>query len=125
MCDVRKDFELIHKIKGAKGSIRDIKIERDCVAVVGMDRFLRVFDYTTNEKISSVYLKHITNKVLFDGSTMDDVFKEEEKEKVVEAQAPVKTEDSKPTKLGKRKRKDSGLDSFGLMDDAKNKKLYE
>lgn len=54
-------------LKGAAGSIRQMRLSSDGqhLACVGLDRFLRVYDTTTNKLESSVYLKNRLNTCVF------------------------------------------------------------
>ena len=69
--DVRSSRRLA-TLNGCAGSVRSMKSNASgsAVAVVGLDRFLRRFDTTTNRLSSSVYLKNRLNCCLFvDDST--------------------------------------------------------
>lgn len=66
MLDRRKNYRMLRKMLGAKGSVRDADVvqvgnQKEVVLTVGCDRFLRVFDPTVRIKRQSelchLYLK--------------------------------------------------------------------
>lgn len=71
-CDLRMNFRMVHKFKGAKGSIRDIAVQANYVACIGLDRYLRVYHHETKETLANVYLRQKLNTVLIDSSTVED-----------------------------------------------------
>ena len=66
------NFRLVHKLKGSKGTIRDIGVAGDFVAWIGLDRYLRVYDHNTQESLANIYLKQKLNSLLIDNSTVDE-----------------------------------------------------
>lgn len=70
--DIRVNFRTVHRLKGAKGTIRDLAVEKDFVAWVGLDRYLRVYHHETRETVGSVYMKQKLNSVLIDPESADD-----------------------------------------------------
>lgn len=61
----------LHTLKGAAGSIRRMALSSDGqeLACVGLDRFLRTYDTSTNKMTSAVYLKNRLNTCLFVGDS--------------------------------------------------------
>ena len=57
----------VHTLKGAAGSIREMTLSEDGqqLACVGLDRFLRVYDTSSNKLTSSIYLKNRLNTCVF------------------------------------------------------------
>ena len=55
--DARMDLKVVHKMKGAKGSSRDLDVDGERIASVGLDRFLRVWNWRTGETVHNAYLK--------------------------------------------------------------------
>ena len=69
--DIRMNFRLVHKLKGSKGTIRDIGVASNIVACIGLDRYLRIYDHNTQESLSNIYLKQKLNTLLIDNSTVN------------------------------------------------------
>jgi len=86
VCDWRKDLDIVHALKGSKGSIKDIKISNDLVATVGLDRFLRVSNYKTREVVQNIYLKQKLTKLIIEEGAIGKAKEEEEKEIKVEVE---------------------------------------
>jgi len=57
----------VHTLKGAAGSIREMALSEDGqqLACVGLDRFLRVYDTSSNKLTNSIYLKNRLNACVF------------------------------------------------------------
>lgn len=66
------NFRMVHKFKGAKGSIRDVAVQDNYVACIGLDRYLRVYHHETKETLANVYLRQKLNTVLIDPTTVQE-----------------------------------------------------
>ena len=75
----------VHTLKGASGSIREMSLSEDGkhLACVGLDRFLRVYDTTSNKLAHSIYLKNRLNTCVFVAGKMPAVVKEATKKRAV------------------------------------------
>lgn len=69
----------LHTLKGAAGSIRKMMLSSDGqeLACVGLDRFLRTYDTSSNKMTSAVYLKNRLNTCLIVGDNRSMRSKEE------------------------------------------------
>eukprot|EP00475_Leptophrys_vorax_P025380 TRINITY_DN3555_c0_g1_i1.p1 TRINITY_DN3555_c0_g1~~TRINITY_DN3555_c0_g1_i1.p1 ORF type:complete len:435 (+),score=85.28 TRINITY_DN3555_c0_g1_i1:73-1305(+) len=67
--DLRKNLMLNGAYKGNRGSVRDFVFSEDgeFLATVGLDRYLRVFEFESRTKVADVYLKQKLNCVEFEG----------------------------------------------------------
>lgn len=99
MVDRRKDMQMVHRMKGHKGSVRDIQIEGQYVVSTGLDRFVRIYHYETKELHQNVYLKQKMNRILIDPSSIKEVETPEEPEE------EKKEENEEPITLGRRSRR--------------------
>ncbi len=73
----------VHTLKGASGSIREMSLSEDGkhLACVGLDRFLRVYDTTSNKLAHSIYLKNRLNTCVFVAGKVPAVVKEATKKR--------------------------------------------
>jgi ribosome biogenesis protein NSA1 len=73
--DARNGLKKCGKFSGNTGSVRSIAMDdnEECLATVGLDRYLRVFDYNSRSVKYKVYLKQKLNCVVFAGSSQEKV----------------------------------------------------
>ena len=45
------------KYKGSTGAVQSVCVQHDCVAAVGLDRFLRIYDSKTRKPLYKVRIK--------------------------------------------------------------------
>jgi len=90
--DLRKDFKIVGKLKGALGSIRDMVMSKShpYLASVSLDRYLRVYNTNTNTLYRKIYLKQKLSSVILIDEEVEERDDEEnpEENKIIKPVKP-------------------------------------
>jgi WD40 repeat protein len=96
--DLRSSLRCAGAYPGNKGSVRDIQFSEDGVymSTVGLDRYLRVYNFETRKKVADVYLKQKLNCSIVDGwveAKVESKAAPNKTSSAVSSQSPVSDED--------------------------------